>query len=219
MELREGTNVYTADGEVVGRISRFVIDPQTQEVTHLVVEKGWLLQEDRVIPTTMIESTGEDRLVLREGSDVDNLPPFAEEHFVNVDEAGMNQYLHAPYGYAPSYYWYPPYGFQGSPSPTAGFMPMELVEREQNIPEGTVPLKVGARVITSNGDHAGEIESLVVDRDTNRTTHFVIAQGVLFKERKLIPEQWVKGIDEDEVRLAAHTRVLERVPAYQDSRA
>ena len=219
MELREGTNVYTADGGVVGKISRFVLEPQTQEVTHLVVEKGWLLQEDRVIPTTMIESTEEDRLLLRAGSDVDNLPPFEEEHFINVDEAGMNSDLHAPYGYAPSYYWYPPYGFQGSPSPAAGFMPMELIEREQNIPEGTVPLKVGAKVITSNGENAGEIESLIVDRDTNRTTHFAIAQGVLFRERKLIPVQWVKKIDEDEVRLAAHTRVLERVPASQDTQA
>lgn len=66
VELKEGTSVYTSDGEEVGKISRFVLDPQTNQVTHVVVQRGWLLSEDKVVPINMINSATEDRVQLNE---------------------------------------------------------------------------------------------------------------------------------------------------------
>ena len=40
MELKEGTSVFTPNGDEVGRINRFVLDPATNEVTHIVVQKA-----------------------------------------------------------------------------------------------------------------------------------------------------------------------------------
>lgn len=45
MELKEGTDVVTASGDQVDRINRFVLHPVTNEVTHIVVQKGWLLPD------------------------------------------------------------------------------------------------------------------------------------------------------------------------------
>ena len=47
MELREGVGVFMSDNKQVGKINRFILDPETNEVTHVVVQKGWLLLEMR----------------------------------------------------------------------------------------------------------------------------------------------------------------------------
>ena len=90
MELKEGTDVFTPSGEQVGKINRFVLDPTTNEVTHIVVQKGWLFPEDRVVPIAMISSATEDRIVLnKEIAEYDGLPPFEETHFVEVTQADL----------------------------------------------------------------------------------------------------------------------------------
>ena len=40
MQFKQNSTVKSASGETVGRVSHFVIDPRTNEITHLVVEKG-----------------------------------------------------------------------------------------------------------------------------------------------------------------------------------
>src|SRR5215208_6914021 len=87
MELREGTSVFTPGGEEVGRVNRFVIDPATNEVTHIVIQKGWLLPEDKVVPFEMVNSATDERVVLNEEiGDFDKLPPFEETHFVRASD-------------------------------------------------------------------------------------------------------------------------------------
>ena len=44
------TNIYNQNGDKVGSIDRLVIDPRTNEVTHIVVRKGFLFTKDKVIP-------------------------------------------------------------------------------------------------------------------------------------------------------------------------
>ena len=89
MELREGTSVFTPGGEEVGKINRFVLDPGTNEVTHLVVQKGWLLPEDKVLPIGMISTATEERVVLNQDmGDIDQLPGcFAFFHFFRIQQS------------------------------------------------------------------------------------------------------------------------------------
>jgi hypothetical protein len=89
-------------------------------------------------------------------------------------------------------------------------------EKQRNIPEDTVPLREGTNVISSDGDHVGDVERLFLEGDSNKVTHFVISQGVLFKDRKLIPTHWVKSVDEDKVQLVVTSQVLERLPSYEE---
>ena len=65
LELREGAAVFTPGDEQVGKVSGFVIDPDTSEVTHLIVQKGWLLPEDKVVPFDMVRTATEDKFNLR----------------------------------------------------------------------------------------------------------------------------------------------------------
>ena len=56
MEFKEGAVVFSSDDKKVGHIRRVVIDPKTEEVTHLVIEKGFLFVEDRVIPIEEVQA-------------------------------------------------------------------------------------------------------------------------------------------------------------------
>ena len=216
MELKEGTDVFTASGEQVGKINRFVLDPATNEVTHIVVQKGWLLPEDKVIRTAMISTATEERVVLnKELSNFDQLPPFEQLHFVELNEADINRTNPPTYRYAPAYYWYPPAGYIGYPGFGPGYYGLPPVETTRNIPADTVPLEEGADVISSDGEHIGNIEELMVNPESNKATHFLISEGLLFKERKLIPAHWVRSVEEDKVHLSVPSQLLERLPAYQ----
>jgi uncharacterized protein YrrD len=216
MELKEGTNVFTPGGEVVGKINRFVLDPATNEVTHLVVQKGWLLPEDKVVPIGMISTATEERVVLNQKiEDFDQLPSFEETHFVELTEADSGLTGPSTYRYAPAYYWYPPSGYIGYPAFGPGYYGWPPVETTRNIPADTIPLKEGADVISSDGEHVGDVERLFVDSESNKATHFVISEGLLFKERKLIPAHWIRSVEENKLNLAVPSRLLERLPAYQ----
>src|SRR5687767_5861345 len=215
MELKEGTSVFTTNGEEVGKINRFVLDPATNEVTHIVVQKGWLLPEDKVVPLRMISAATEERVVLNEDiGDFEQLPPFEETHYIELTEDDTSPPERPTHPYAPGYYLYPPSGYTGYPTYGLGYYGWPPVETVQNIPGNTIPLKEGSNVISSDDKHIGDVERLFVDAGSNRVTHFLVSQGLLFKEQKLVPADWVTSVEEDRVRLAVPSRLLERLPAY-----
>jgi uncharacterized protein YrrD len=242
MELKEGTVVFTSGGKEVGRINRFILDPTTHEVTHIVVQKGWLFSEDKVVPFEMVHSATEHMVMLSENIHrFKQLPPFEETHYIRAREADISrsgnpryvveqptpsgkghgdEILEADvsrgggprYGDMPAYYWYPPQGYVGYPM---GFYDWPPVETTRNIPGHTIPLKEGTDVMSSDGEHIGDIERLFVASDSNKATHFVISQGVFFKDLKLVPVNWVKTVEEDKVELAVSTKLLEDLPPYE----
>jgi uncharacterized protein YrrD len=219
MELKEGMSVFTVGGEEVGKVNRFVLDPATNEVTHIVIQKGWLLPEDKVVPFQMVGSTGEDKVFLSEEiGDFDQLPPFEETYFVRVTDEHPNDPARTEdpaYQYSPAYYWYPSHSTLGYPGFGLGYYAWPPAETRRNIPEDTIPLKEGTDVISSDGEHVGDVERLVIEPELNKATHFVISQGLLFKDRKLVPAQWVKSVEEDKVHLVVSARLLERLPSYE----
>lgn len=216
MELKEGTSVFTPGGDEVGKINRFVLEPATNEVTHIVVQKGWLLPEDKVVPIAMISTATDKRVVLNQNiGDLDQLPPFEETHFVELAAGEIRPTDASTYRYAPAYYWYPPSGYIGYPGFGPGYYGWPPVETTRNIPADTVSLKEGADVISSDGEHVGDVERLFVDPESNKATHFLISEGLLFKERKLIPAHWIRSVEENKVNLAVPSGILERLPAYQ----
>lgn len=215
MEFKEGSDVFTSSGKQVGKINRFVIDPGTNEVTHIVVQKGWLLPEDKVIPMGLIGSATEERVTLNEEiEDLDQLPAFEETHYLERTEDAQQSGT-STYRYAPAYYWYPPAGYVGYPGLGPRYYEWLPVETTRNIPADTVPLEEGANVLSSDGEHIGDVERLFVDAESKKATHFVISEGLLFKDRKLIPAHWIRSLEENKVNLSVPSRFLERLPAYE----
>jgi hypothetical protein len=79
----------------------------------------------------------------------------------------------------------------------------------RNIPQGTVPLKIGAKVIASDGRMVGRLERVLTDGATDQATDLVVAHGFLTKSRRRIPLDWVRRVGESRVDLDVGSRTFE----------
>ena len=216
MQFKENAEVVTSDGQKVGRVDRVVLDPKSNELTHLVVQKGFLFIKDKVVPFDQVETATEDRVVLKEGGqDPNDFPDFEETHYVPVEDTRTSE-KHGSGGLKALAWYYPVPGrawwrarsfvYPGIPKPPY------VRKTEVNIPDGTVALEEGAKVVSREGGHVGDIERVYVDEEEQRVTHFLISKGLISKSRKLIPSMWVDSVREDEVRLSVGERFVEKLP-------
>jgi uncharacterized protein YrrD len=220
MLFNKGADVFTADGNQVGSIDRVVIDPYDDEVTHLVVNQGFLFTEDKVLPVDWISEANEDRITLRPDiEDLDRLPKYEETHYMPRHEEDPVPRADGRYAYrgvAPMYP-YPHFGIGAWPTLGAGTEAHTERRTHRNIPHNTEALQTGAKVFSSDDKHVGEIESVLMDERDNQVSHFVIAQGFFFKDRKLVPVTWVRTLMQDEVHLGVGSGTLDQLPEYNNT--
>jgi uncharacterized protein YrrD len=210
-------DIYSANGDKLGTLERVVMDPESKEVTQLVISKGLLFKTNKIVAMDMVDPAIEDKITLRTPKqDVDDFQDFEETHYVNLDQTE-----NPTSDEVPAAFWYPPINLAwwragGTDNPiTYPAMPIYVAKAEQNIPEGTIALEEGAKVMSSDDKHIGNVEQVIIDPQDKRVTHFIVSEGTLFKERKLIPVVWIARIDENEVYLSSTAKTLERLPAYQ----
>ena len=232
MEFKAGTHVYTADGKDVGSIDRVILDPHTNEISGIVVKQGWLFSEDKVISIDLVNTTAEDRVTLRKTKhDLHKLPPFEETYYVPLEEEdypkGLSEKAVTFPDYAPPIsYSYPPlgtawWGYGGyfglppaEPNADSEYGADYVQRTKTNIPEGTIAVREGARVMSTDDQHVGDVEEVFTDPQSNYATHILISQGRFFKEHKLVPTNWIKSERENEVQLTVSTSLVERLPDY-----
>lgn len=209
MQFHQDAPVVTADGKEIGHLDRVVLDPKTKEVTHMIVHKGAFLAHDKVLPVESIGSAQRERITLKHGvDDVEQMPEFREAEYMPLDqEIDKDELGGVPgrYAAAAPLYWYPPAGV-----PLHAFPVPYVKLTKENIPKNTIPLKEGARVVTRDGHDVGEIEEIITDGTAHRATHILVKKGILNKEHACLPTTWIQSVDEDEVRLAVGTRIVEQ---------
>jgi uncharacterized protein YrrD len=210
MNFVKGAEVFTASGEKIGTISRIVIDAKKRDITDVVVERGALFKDEKVIPVGLVDLENEDRITLGEtNQDIDDFLDYETTHYVPLDEATV------PYGEIDTYYWYPPVSFQ---IPTRGVLPIRpdyVLQTETSIPEGRVAIAEGAQVISRDEKHIGNVEQVIANSETHNVTHFVVGKGFLLKEHKVVPAQWVTTVEEGKIYLSVEARLFDRLPDYQ----
>jgi uncharacterized protein YrrD len=227
MEFKKGTAVYSSDGRDVGHVDRVVLDPRTDEVSHIVVEKGILFVTDKVVPIDLVDTATEERITLcQDEQGLGSLPDFEEIQYVEAETPTVESQDQAQEEYASPLYWYPPLGatwggaggflaysgLYGFPSPPV------VVRATKNIPENAVALEEGARVVGKEGEHVGNVDEILTDPEANRVTHLVVSRGVLHKERKLIPVTWLSEVHENEICLAVAAQVVKDLGEYEPKR-
>ena len=224
MELQKDAMIVTHDGREVGHLDRVAINPRSKEVTHLVVRKGTLFPVDKVIEMSYVGEVTPERITLRpEVGDPEYLPLFQVKYY-----AGTNAPLPRESGqgkmFAPKGYWTAPAGgfaelgvpVRGIPSAALPLPKMPPpgteVEVEQNIPDTTVALKEGARVLAEDGVNVGNVVRIMADEATGRATHFLISKG---KDQKAVPADWLGEVQEKEVKLLVGSDVLDELANYE----
>ncbi len=219
VDVKEGTGVFSSDGQQIGRVGRIVLDPETDELTHLVVGQIGSATE-RVVPFEMVHGTTQDQAFFNGDTlDLDRLPLFDEAYFVRIDGREGSNGVRQTNAYpseqaAPAYYWYPPQGHPGFPGYGLGQQGWPRTDTEQDAPVEIVPMQEKTNVISADGRYVGDVELLFLEPDSEKVTHFLISQGVFLNDRKLIPAGWIKNADE-QVHLIVPSDVLQRLPAYR----
>jgi uncharacterized protein YrrD len=213
MQFKQGAAVKTAEGHDVGHIDRVVIDPRSQTVTHIVVRKGTLFTEDKVVPIGLIAGGNNDivRLIPDVG-DLHNLPDYEETHFIEPGEEIDSKT--AEIGHAMPLYWYPPEGaIMGGYGDIAALSEPTVTER--HIPAGSIALREGAPVHSSDNHHVGSVVR-VLTGDSNKVSHILVSNGVLLKEVKLVPTDWIAKIEDEQVRLAITAKLFHKIEQYKE---
>ena len=216
MQIKANALVVSADGKDVGHVRRVVIDPRTDAISDLVIREGILFTEDRVVPIEMVADTDGERVHLKiDAKAAESLGLFEETYYQPVDGEGRRLPTAT---FAPAYYWYPPvFGYE--PTALSGTaMPEQLgyqLRKERHIPENTVALKEGATVKSRDGHHIGHLEQVLTAPGSDQATHLVLSEGLLHKNHKIIPLDWVDKIAEDEVTLAVAPSVIEKLPVHE----
>ena len=196
IQLQKHAHVLASNAQEVGSLERVVLNPETKVITHIVVRMGALFNKaDKIVPMEMVTDTTEDLVVLdADVTTVEGMPPFEERQIISEEReaAEVSAEVELPVLLGES-----PVSLLLAPDSGETY----TTEMVQNIPEGTVAMKQGAKVISADGEHLGNVERVLADASVAQITHLMISRGILTKEVKLIPTKWILKIGEDNVYL------------------
>ena len=202
-----GTEARCTDG-VCGEVSRVVVDPVGNMVTHLVVEPKHRAGLARLVPVGLVEAASPEVLLHCTLDAFDQLDPAEETQFVpgSVGYAayGPEQVVAWPY-----YGLNPGAGLPGGVDlGTAGFSPTVTYDR---VPLGEVEIRRGDRVEATDGS-IGHIHGLVVDPHDHQVTHVLLQEGHLWGRKDVaIPIKAVSRVG-DTIRLNISKQEVQDLP-------
>jgi sporulation protein YlmC with PRC-barrel domain len=183
-----GAEANCSDGEC-GDVRRFIIDPATQTVTHLVIEPKHGHEPGRLVPVDLVESTAGGIRLRCTIAEFGNLEHADDTDLVEATDLGIGM----PGG--------PPMGI---PQPTQ-------VVFQDVVPLGEIEVIPGDPVHATDGE-IGQVQGFLVDPDTHRLTHVLLREGHLWGRKEVaIPASAVTGV-QGGIRLNISKQEVENLP-------
>ena len=188
MEFTIGAEASCTDG-ACGDVTRVVIDPVAESVTHLVIEPKHRQGLARLVPLALVDATaGEFRLSCTI-AEFERLDPAEETQFV----PGSPGY--AAYGPDEVVSW-PYYGLGSPPGIDPEVANTSPVVTYDTIPLGEVEVRRGDHVHATDGD-IGRVQGLVIDPRSHHVTHVLLQEGHLWGRKEVsIPISAVTRVDD-----------------------
>jgi sporulation protein YlmC with PRC-barrel domain len=183
-----GASASCADGPC-GTVSRVVVDPVANAVTHLVVEPRHPRGPSRLVPLSLVAG-GPHQVALRcSRAELERLGPAEEAQFV-PDLGG-----YSAYGPGEVLAW-PYYGLGGGIGMGAGTgADGPQVVSYDAVPAGEVSVRRGDRVYATDGP-IGHVQGLVIEPRDHHVTHVLLQEGHLWGRKDVaIPIGKVAGTD------------------------
>lgn len=187
-EFAMGATASCVDGPG-GRVSRVIIDPATETVTHLVIEPKHRLGAGRLVPLDLVDTTAGDIRLRCTVEEFGSLEPAQETEVVD-DLTGL--------------------GLGGLGEPMGVGSPMPVIVQDV-VPLGEADVDRGDPVHALDGE-IGRVQGLLVDPDDHRVTHVLLEEGHLWGRKKVsIPVSAVTGV-ENGIRLSLTKKQVEDLP-------
>jgi sporulation protein YlmC with PRC-barrel domain len=200
-----GAPVWCEDGPC-GELSRVVVDPIKQAVTHLIVEPHHRHALGRLVPVAMVDGAdGAVRLrctlalfhALQYAEETEFLPP--------IDPLLPVGYVGGGMGYPGVVAW--PY-----------YAPARTMVSHERVPLGEVEIRRGEHVHAADGA-IGKVQGLVVDPADQHMTHVLLHEGHLWGAKDVgIPISAVASIDGDGVHVSLSKHAIGELPAIELTR-
>ena len=199
--IRWGAKAISSDGNDLGKVIRVVIHPKSNEVTHVVIEKGIFNRVAKLVPITTVFFAAPDEVRLKiESKDVETLQDYEETFFVTGEEIENLESGVTPV------YWLRPVGDY------AELYPLPPLNTSINVPKDSKSLEPGCDIVTAEEKTVGRVRSFILN-DEGKITHLIgECGGFGSKSKKLIPIDWVEEIDECKVRVSASSVMVEKLP-------
>ena len=178
-----GTEVSGSDGPV-GKLSRVIVDPTVEEVTHLAIEPEHRPDLGRLVPLDLVDfggAAGEIRLRCTK-EEFENLDPAEDTQIIPASDAyggyGAGQVGYMPY-----------YGLAGGgmavPGVGGGYGAIQpQVVATDSVPLGEVEIRRGDCVQATDGD-IGHVQGLVIDPASRHVTHVLLQEGHLWGKKEV----------------------------------
>ena len=204
-QFRIGSHVTCTDGDC-GQLTRVVVDPVAESVTHLAVEPAHRRGLARLVPVPLAGATSTDSIALDcTMAEFEALDPAEETLFVpgsrGYEVYGPEQVLSWPYYRLGDAVMFPE--DEGKVSETI---------TTDTVPRGEVAVQRGAHVHATDGP-IGQVQGLVVDPDSEHVTHVLLQEGHLWGSKQVaIPISVVTELD-DGIGLSISKREVGQLPA------
>jgi sporulation protein YlmC with PRC-barrel domain len=193
MDIPLNVQVF-CDDELCGLSTEVILDPKTDEVTHLVVKEHHAPHTERLVPISLVQETAPHLIRLRCSKQTLTL----QERFVTM-EARRKQIPHY--------------------IADLGGIPVSVPEtrwatrKHQAIPWGELGVRRHARIEAIDG-HVGQLDEFLIAPETEHITHLVMREGHLWGEKDVsIPVSEIDRIEESVIHLKLDKQSVEALPA------
>jgi sporulation protein YlmC with PRC-barrel domain len=203
-EFTIGADASCSDGPC-GRLTRLIVDPETQAVTHLVIGPEHRGERRRLVPVGLVDDTAGEIKIRRTKAEFDELDP-AEETDLLPGDGGYDQIYNPALGTLGGSARFPALAMASlRPNDGSSFAAQDA------IPMGEVDVRRGEPVYATDGA-IGKIQGLVIDPGSRHVTHVLLEEGHLWGRKEVaIPVSSVTRID-DIIRLTIDKQQVQDLP-------
>jgi sporulation protein YlmC with PRC-barrel domain len=188
-EFAMGATASCVDGPG-GKVSRLIVDPATETVTHLVIQPKHALGVGRLVPLDLVDTTAGDIRLRCTVEEFGGLEPAQETELIDDVTASLGT---------------------GGLNPAMGIMSPVQTMVQDVVPLGEADVDRGDPVYALDGE-IGRVQGLMVDPDDHRVTHVLLEEGHLWGRKKVsIPASAVTGVASG-IRLCLTKKQVEHLP-------
>ena len=195
-----GAQIHGADGHC-GKLAGLVIKPEHQQVTDLIVNKGFLLPQKHILPLSLVQNTQNNQVRLSvSNQDLNQYPVYKgikhEEPTTGLGHLTTEMTI--------------PYGSYGTLEPAVPTI-------QQKIHKGFGPDKkaIEQGIPVNNWESMmGKLVRVVVNCAQKTISYLVVQRGMIFSERIVIPNSMIERISENDILVNGTNETLAHLPRY-----
>jgi len=201
MELPLDVEVHCSDGRC-GRSTYIILNPATDQVTHIVVRERQPSRVERLVPASWVSTSAAEVILLNHTKEEFNqLELFNQKEFIYTDlpHHATDPKLTALWPYV---------------VPAKRLIDTQI----RSIPPGQLAVRRGARVRATDGP-VGKVDEFLVDAENCHITHLVLREGnLLGKKSVTIPVSEIDHIEEKVVHLKIDKKAVKMMPTIKVKR-